>query len=384
MPTASNAASSAPGKLSRSEMVTRLRAHVDSGEFAESFPLPSERVLSDRFSSHRTTVRRALKQLIDEGVLRREGRRIMITGRTKGCLSGTAALLVPPPVKDHEPEVWRSWSEYITLNLSRGISEAGLNLLSLHPDQLTADTLVRLAQMRPLGVLVPEVFGLNTAAVIELCDAVVAHDLRVVVSGGDPLFGKYDRVASDHVYGGKILAEALIGEHRTRLAHVAAGSFDTYWMKARAEGAADACAAAGVAEPRRIIVPPVFALRTQDSFDAHVKLIAGHLVSHLGPQLDVDALMVASDRESYAVAAAVNLFGKVPGRDIAICGFDNIYSLCEERQFESFTPHFTVDKHNETMGRQMLELLRDRVDGKLPPEPQLRLVEPTLLRPAAD
>ncbi|MEM1011092.1 MAG: substrate-binding domain-containing protein [Planctomycetota bacterium] len=371
------------GSLSRREMVEALREHVNSGEFTDAFPLPSERMLSTRFSSHRTTVRRALMQLIDEGVLRRDGRRIMVAKPSRGFLTGTAALILPPPVSTHEPAIWQRWSQYITLNLSRSISEAGLNLLSLHPDQLTDDSLRRLSQMQPLGVLVPEVFGLNTAAVCELCEAIQRHDLRLVASGGDPSFAAFDRVASDHTHGGNIITQALIDDGKTRLAHLSGASPDVYWMRNRLAGSDEACAAAGLDRPQRVTIPTSIAMTNRDAFDAHVKAIAGSLLAAFGASLEVDALMVASDRDTYAVASAVRLFGKTPNEDVIVCGYDNVHSLCEESLFEASVPALTVDKHNDLLGKEMLDLLHGRVDGSLADEPQLRLVKPTLIRPTA-
>ncbi len=373
--------STSNNSLSRGQMVDALRGCINSGEFADVFPLPSERVLGDRFSSHRTTVRRALKQLIDEGVLRREGRRVMVSRRTKGWMSGTVALVVPPPATAHDPHVWRRWSEYTTFNLSRVIGDEGLNLLTLHPSQLTADLLERLHQMRPLGVLVPEVFGLNTAAVNELCEAVVGHDVRIVVGGGDPSLGCFDRVVSDHEHGGYILAKALLDEGRTRITNLFACELDLYWATNRLAGTRRACEEAGVDVPATISVPSVGPIYNREHFEQRVKVLAGSLLAEFGPNLETDAILTASDRGCFAAAAAVRMFGKEPGRDVVICGYDNVFELCEESQFEPMMPHLTVDKHNNAMGLRMLDMLRARVDETTPAEPQAWTVKPTLIRP---
>ena len=42
-------------------------------------------------------------------------------------------------------------------------------------------------------------------------------------------------------------------------------------------------------------------------------------------------------------------------------------------------PVATVDKRNHECGRQMIRLLLERIEGRLPPEPQCRVVEPELI-----
>ncbi|MEM6560768.1 MAG: GntR family transcriptional regulator, partial [Planctomycetota bacterium] len=340
--------------MSRRDMVEALRSRVETGEFTREFPLPSERVLGDRFGAHRTTVRRALQQLTEEGVLRREGRRIMVTAEPKGWLSETAALIVPPPNEFHDADTWRRWSQYITLNLSRAIDESGLNALTLNAGQLTSETLTKLAQQRPMGMLIPEVFGLNTKAVRELCDTVRDHGLRLVVGGGDPRFQPFDRVASDHEHGGYILTKAMIEAGCRKLACVWAPPLERYWLKDRRRGAERACAEMGVEPPVLWRIPHTVPLTTRESFDEYVRLVAGSLLSEAGPALEidgtgVDGVMLTSDRGTFATAAALRLFGKQPGADVLIGGYDNVYGLCEEAQFEPSVPHLTVDKHNAQM-----------------------------------
>ena len=67
------------------------------------------------------------------------------------------------------------------------------------------------------------------------------------------------------------------------------------------------------------------------------------------------------------------------GRDIQVAGYDGYLAMCEERKFEPGLPAATVSKQNQRMGEQMVEVLLDRIGGKLPEGPQTRVVRPRLV-----
>lgn len=89
--------------------------------------------------------------------------------------------------------------------------------------------------------------------------------------------------------------------------------------------------------------------------------------------------MVTSDAEVPALSAACRLLGVVPGRDILVAGFDNMWKRMPDRQFEPSPPVFSADKNNVRIGESLVKLLVARVDGDLPKAPQRVLVEPELI-----
>lgn len=57
------------------QLAAILRAQVERGDYGANNPLPSERTLMERYGLARTTVRRAIDLLVDEGcVYRAHGR----------------------------------------------------------------------------------------------------------------------------------------------------------------------------------------------------------------------------------------------------------------------------------------------------------------------
>ena len=56
-----------------------LRRRIDAGEIREGEPLPTEGDLATRFGLHRSTIREGLRQLEQDGLLRRQGKRLVVT-----------------------------------------------------------------------------------------------------------------------------------------------------------------------------------------------------------------------------------------------------------------------------------------------------------------
>jgi DNA-binding GntR family transcriptional regulator len=51
------------------QLVAILKARIDRGDWAPSRPIPSEQRLADEYELARTTVRRAISVLVEEGVV---------------------------------------------------------------------------------------------------------------------------------------------------------------------------------------------------------------------------------------------------------------------------------------------------------------------------
>jgi DNA-binding LacI/PurR family transcriptional regulator len=373
-------------------VVRELRRLISQGAVSARDPLPSERKLGEQFGVGRNVVRRALKQLSDEGLLLRDGPRALVVAPGAApagspWLSQAIAYLDPlyhDRGRDPQNEYW---TNYVTMGVGQAIRGAGRHGIGLNPFELKADDVRRLAADGPLGVLVPEVFvgGDETLRLVRmLADAGV----RVVVYGGQPELDGFDRVASDHAAGEYELTRWLIAQGRTRVAPVFPMPASGYWFAHRLAGYERAMREAGL-EPRKpiltVAVPKLeyvmqHGQEPSEVFAGTARHVAGYLIEHFAsPASAPDAFVCGSDRDTFALAAACRLFGKVPGRDVLIAGYDNYFDHCGERRFEPQVPAATMDKQNDLMGREMVRLLLDRAGGKLPPGPQLRAVPPRLV-----
>jgi DNA-binding LacI/PurR family transcriptional regulator len=71
-----------------------------------------------------------------------------------------------------------------------------------------------------------------------------------------------------------------------------------------------------------------------------------------------------------------------PHKDVAVVGYDAAWPRVPHRAFNPLGPAASVDKCNAEAARVMVELLLDRIEGRLPLEPQRRLVTPKLVFPS--
>ena len=261
----------------------------------------------------------------------------------------------------------------------RAVRDAGYHVLELDAGrlvQLGAGVLVRES---PLGVLVSRIAGESVIGV-ELIGALKAVGLTVVAYGDNEGLAEFDRVTSDHAGGAYELTKWLIARGRRRIVRVwPSADVTAGWLAARDEGHARAMREAGL-EP---VAPIRFSVREADGarhvFEEDNRVMAGFLLEHARADPPLDAAMVVSDRVIFNVAAACRLMKMEPGRDVSIVGYDNYWESCAERAWEPHTPAATVDKRNRDLGAEMVQLMFARSEGRLPPAPQLRLLEPRVI-----
>ncbi len=370
-----------------------LREDNRSGEF-----LPSERKLSERLRVGRTTVRRALSILADEGLIERRGMRlrqispalkspavkpsvVKSSAGASGIVGRSIAVLVPPSHQTNIAGLGTSWRRYASLGAFEAVRDAGWHSISFNADTFELDAAILLAQEQPLGVIIPEIFGRDTGHVIA-AQALVERGVPVVTYGNHPRLTPFDRVASDHDAGGYALTQYFIERGLKRIVLLAPLPHDSYWLAARHRGYARAMSEAG------LVVRPIHDcadVHGPDCLDAalfehRARSVAGHLLDLLNGPESPEALLMASDRFVPYVARACRLLKREPGRDVRLAGYDNIYPLCEEHRYESTLPEVTVDKLNDHAGAEAVRLLLRRIEGQLPADqPQVVMMQPQLV-----
>lgn len=371
----------------RARAVRTLREWIQKGVLKRGETLPSEHALSLQLEVGKATVGRALHVLEEEGLLRLVSARTRVVSApslSNQRLVQKAVVVLWPSVNIDTRPVMGGWSEAIVKGMLNGIRDAGLHSLALNPGTMTTADVEQLIRERPCAVTVPDIlhgpFSKEDAAGHFLRRLAEAR-IPVVCYGDSASFQHCDRVTSDHEDGSYALTRLLIERGRKRICMFWDTPFSFYWSHGRRRGYERAMKEAGL-EPLPVIEVPPGDPRVDGEearFKAFVRRFAGYLVEVLLGNDPPDALMMASDGLVGAAAGALRLFNKRPNKDILLVGYDNYWRETPWLPFESCGPVATVDKRNYECGQEMIRLLTERLEGKLPPEPQCRVVKPELL-----
>jgi len=156
-----------------------------------------------------------------------------------------------------------------------------------------------------------------------------------------------------------------------------------YWLGPRRAGYERAMLEAGL-EP----LPPVaapgspYGVDDREGFDRTVRHFLGYLAPLLVGPARPDALLLDTDGHVPPFASACRLMGLEPQKDVWLVGYDNYWREDPIRRFEPTAPLATVDKRLYEVGREMTNLLVERVRGtgvSAGAPPHLRSVPPETL-----
>lgn len=365
----------------RARALRAVRQWIADGVLAPGEALPSERDISAKLGVGLGTIQRVLRLLEDEGVVvKHDGRTRTVAQmqpERQGVLSDSVIVL--DDWTDPFPLRAPGWSLFITAGVLRMLGEMGLQAVVSQPKGLGEGYLDRLLASRPMGLVLPEVdtWGGDPAA---LAHQAQAAGVPVVVFGDEPGCEAFDRVEPDHETGAYELTRWLLARGKQHIRQIWPFSWEKPWVKRRWLGYERAMREAGL-EPLDAIRSEQPSFATQDPrlvFRSQAQATAGVLAPFVLGAASMDALMAVNDGAAAAVSAALRLLGKTPNGDIEIVGYDNFWDESPDREFEPAGPLATVDKNNLECGRQLVSLLLERIEKKLPPEPQVRFVKPTL------
>ncbi len=368
----------------RERVLVAVREWVRSGD-AKGKVLPSERLLADQLDVSRVTVRAALKQLVDEGVVRPASqgsrRRVGAANRQKqrGLLHHTIAVLSESRPVEDSAALLTGWDTYTVRHAAKTFEQSGYHVLNLNVRRLADEGLDDLLDNKPAGLL----------AAHDACESVTGQEviarcasrgIPIIASRDLPALAAYDRIEADHEKGSYEITKWLIGQGRKRILRFWRFPEDHEWLRRRNLGYDRAMREAGL-DPLPILrtVHLSTATSDRDEFNHMVRTVAGYLIEPLTGTDRVDAIMTATDPHAFQVAAACRLFNVQPNQNVLIAGFDNTWQHEISREFEPVGPMITADKQNAVIGESLAGLLLERISGQLNTGPQKRLIEPQLI-----
>ncbi len=364
-----------------------LRQWIHDGRLPPGNFLQSEEALRQQFGVSRTTVRKVLQQLEDDGLVEFRGKRRIVAAELEpngDLFSETIALL------GSSHHVTRGlgapgWSHFTFSGVVDAVQDAGLHVLSLNSDKVKGKRIHRLLSQRPCGaILFQERF--SDHEIRQLAQAFKRTDIPLVAHRDGESVAAIDTVVSDHEEGAYLLTRELIRAGCRRILRYWASEADnpdrSWWQRGRERGYVRALEEAGLSPlPLLEANHKGVYVKDQGTFDFNARQHAGILMPYFDGKQNVDAIMALSDGNLPTLAAGCKHLGIDPNTDVKLVGYDNYYADAPELAYYAFEPFATIDKNNTELGRELYALLADRVAGKLPEEPQHRKVKPTLILP---
>jgi DNA-binding LacI/PurR family transcriptional regulator len=222
------------------------------------------------------------------------------------------------------------------------------------------------------------------------------NGVNLIATGHDAEIVGSDRVISDHDAGAYMLTRWLIDRGHKRIVEMGTGGDGNQlgWVRNRTVGYTRAMKEAGLEVLPRVLATNVepahksvigpapqrgkVSNESREVFRRRVQQIAGFVASVVLGTNPVDAIMASNDWDASLILAACRLLGLEPNKQVAVVGYDDWWNT-EEREWEPAVPLATVDKRNADIGREAVRMLLERVNGKLPPEPQIWKIEPRLV-----
>jgi DNA-binding LacI/PurR family transcriptional regulator len=343
-------------------LVTDLRRAIAQGVYDAGQPLPSERELSISRGLSRTTVRRAIQLLVDEGVVYR------VPG--SGTYVGRPRTFATEPLQEHAtiglilPSLANPYFGELATAIERESTRAGYQLL-LGQSHLSghseAPHLARYAEN-------PAVKGVIVA--LSGDDESVASYERLTQSGKPFLFVVRhaervgaDSVSTDHVGGARELMQHLIGLGHRRIAFI--GAARTRIVR-HYQGYLEGLHEAGIpADP---------ALQVQINADNLEQIGEAGTRALIERKVPFTAIFAQIDLVAIGVLRALRAAGIRIPEDVSVVGFDNIPSA-EHLQ----PPLTTVDHTVGEIGRLAVVLLQDRMVGRYNGPARRVIIQPQLI-----
>lgn len=348
-----SAESTASGReLKFRKMAGQLRTEIRTGAWVAGAKLPTEQELARRHGVSLTTVRRALEDLAEEGlVVRRQGAGTFVAGQQPPVRGdGSVVGVIVPDTTLYYPKVLKGIEETLAA------AGARLMLACAHYNPSEEETaLQRMLDSGVHGLLVvPTLVGSPDPAGVVRGLAALPVPTVLIERGLDDGDDVADHVRSDHRAGGYSAVRHLAGLGHTRIALLTRSENPTYAPVTR--GFQDA-----MADPRLTAVTPFSA--PMRAWNPQVAEDNVRRVTEEG----ATAVVCFGDKEALFVVSAARRLGlAVPG-DLAIVAYDDEIAEMAE------IPLTAVSPPKRALGRRGAELVLQRMREPELPVHQIRL-----------
>ena len=305
--------------------------------------LPSRKALCDRYQVARSTVDRAVNELLEDGTLyslKGSGTYVADHGTNGLALPHegvSAAVLLPSILHDTYPGILRGIEDEMQL------CGASVTLCNTDSDFDKQESYIqRLIRSRVSGIIMIPTVNEDAGRNQRLSELLRAAQLPVVFCNrrvpGIPM----PLVASNDFFGGFLAASHLIERGYRRIAWLSSRPYPV--SEARFQGYQAAHWAAGL-EPVEALECVVDAVNEPATGEAGMRRLL---------KLEPDAVFCFNDRLAFGALDAIKDAGLVCGRDIALMGYDN-RPLCEVLRPKLSSVSYNEYENGRLAARMLLE-----------------------------
>lgn len=363
--------------------LSKLQEMLSRGYWPAGELLPSERRIAADLNVSRTPLRAALIELTRRGQLKRhEPRGYLVVGDETQVLTPmaqTIGILTYKDATNWEPSMSADRIEYSVRNQ---VVAQGSHLIQFNPDTMDDATIHWIKQQKLSGIIATHELAQRDAGKAILNQLKQRH-VPIVVHGNSPCLASFDRVVTDQQQGMYAMTNWLLEQGCQNILRLWGNTDpDMYWLQMRNAGYEQACVEHNVNPTPVLHWPkqPVMNVEQHESLRELLgRWIAGYLAERLRNGQKLDAIVCVSDGALQATARACEILGIDPNTDLKICGFDNFWHRRWSSDGPLKEPVADVDTQPDAIGQVMVDLLRERVSGALPSQPQLVVIQPRLV-----
>ncbi|MFB0517589.1 MAG: GntR family transcriptional regulator [Candidatus Neomarinimicrobiota bacterium] len=330
------------------QVIEDLRAQVNSGQLKAGDQIPSQRELAQRYGVSSITIKRALTELISEGLLLSRAGKGTFVAQPKRAITYSDRALIGLVLRDLRDPFF----SLIVHSVQGKAADLGYNILLSNTSNLAEEEESQVTRFRQLGVS-----GLIIASMSYVHRATdVIKSLQrekfplVMVSYVEDEDISY--IGTDHRYGAFIATEHLISLGYKKIGYIS-GEEGNVLGDLRGEGYRQALERHGLPVDESL----VYQLLYNGEWNHYQ---SGYEIGQLVvKQPDrPDAIFAYNDLSALGFEQGILANGLRIPEDVAIVGFDDI-----ERDLHAPVPLTTVHQPTTLIGHLAVETLIDKVNG---------------------
>lgn len=324
--------------------------------------LPSRTALADKYGAARTTIERAVSELIGEGYLyAKDGSGTYVSGGraepTIRRITSTVGLIIPDIRHDTYPGILRGVEDMTNLH--------DISLVICNTDNQADKQAGYIHKLIESGIhgmiVVPSIIGHSD---LSLFDRLREAGIPVVFCNRGIDGVEAPKVVSNNFYGAYVAVKHLIGSGCRNIAYISRPVYSTSYE--RYQGYTSALAEAGIGvDERAVVFEPTFETERQ-GYDSVMQL--------LGNGSRPDAIFCFNDGIAKGAYEALTERGLLVGKDVLLVGYDNT-GICESLPVKLSSVKFqTYD-----IGANAARLLIGMMNGEQIRKDKIVVLQPELV-----